>query len=262
MASAPSLPRHGAAEPSVDGQLLYAIGDVHGCYLLLRSLLAQIVADAGGRARGRRPIILLLGDLIDRGPHAAQVVEAANWLLRLPTFEVRLLMGNHERAMLDFIERPAESSEWLLFGGDATLRCYGIEPPAPEAGTRACLAARDALLQRMPATHLLTLQRALPMVTLGDYAFVHAGIRPGTPLSDQGEDDLLWIGSEFTASSERFEKRVVHGHSIVDEPEILTNRIGIDTGAYRTGRLTALRIDDREIGFLQTGNGNAPVIAA
>ncbi|WP_347271033.1 metallophosphoesterase [Rhizorhabdus histidinilytica] len=242
-----------AATAKIAGQLVYAIGDIHGSYLLLRDLLARIVADAAATARGRRPIIILLGDLIDRGPHSAQVVEAVTWLQRQHRFEVRLLMGNHERAMIGFIDHPAEAGEWLLFGGDATLRCYGVEPPGPGAPTDALIAARDALLQRMPAAHLLCLQQALPMLTLGDYVFVHAGVRPGRPLTEQEEVDVLWIGAEFTASTERFEKIVVHGHSIADEVQWPGNRIGIDTGAYRSGILTALRIEDDWLRLIQTG---------
>ncbi|WP_016746535.1 metallophosphoesterase [Rhizorhabdus wittichii] len=251
-----------AATAKIDGQLVYAIGDIHGSYLLLRDLLARIAADAAATARGRRPIIILLGDLIDRGPHSAQVVEAATWLQRHHGFETRLLMGNHERAMIAFIDHPAEAGEWLLFGGDATLRCYGVEPPALGAPVRALIAARDALLQRMPAAHLLCLQQALPMLTLGDYAFVHAGIRPGRPITEQEEEDVLWIGAEFTASTERFEKIVVHGHSITEEVQWPGNRIGIDTGAYRSGILTALRIEDDWLRLIQTGKEEAPRAAA
>jgi len=262
MASARPLPRPDTPQPSVDGELVYAIGDIHGCYPLLRDLLGSIAADIRERALGRRPVILLLGDLIDRGSHSAQVVETADWLQRRAPFDVFLLMGNHEKAMLAFIDNPLDAGEWLMFGGDATLRCYGVTPPSPDAGRSGMLAARDSLLQNMPASHLRTLQRAVPMVTLGDYAFVHAGIRPGKAIADQSEDDMFWIGAEFTASSERFAKRIVHGHSIVGEPEIRANRIGIDTGAYQSGTLTALRIDDRDIGLLQTGKDNAPVIVA
>ncbi|KQX18093.1 MULTISPECIES: metallophosphoesterase family protein [unclassified Sphingomonas] len=256
----PAPPRD-SVEAKVDGQLLYAIGDIHGCYQLLRELLSGIAADAEARWRGRRPIIVLLGDLIDRGPHSAHVVEAVTWLQRFHPFEVRLLMGNHERAMLEFVEHPADHGDWLMFGGDATLRCYGVEPPPPGAPARALIAARDALLPRMPASHLLCLQQALPMLVLGDYAFVHAGIRPGRPLARQEEEDLLWIGAEFTASTERFEKIIVHGHTIAAEPQLAGNRIGIDTGAYQSGTLTALRIEDGDVGLIQTGKKAADGVA-
>jgi serine/threonine protein phosphatase 1 len=253
-------PLDGPASAKVDGQLVYAIGDVHGCYMLLRELLARIAADAEATAQGRRPIIILLGDLIDRGPDSDKVVEAVSWLLRFHPFEVRLLMGNHERAMLSFIENPTDTADWLLFGGDATLLCYGVESPPPGASAAALTAARDALIQRMPATHLLCLQQALPMLTLGDYAFVHAGVRPDKPMTEQVEEDVLWIGAEFTASTQRFEKIIVHGHSITDDAQLAGNRIGIDTGAYRSGMLTALRIEDGGLGLIQTGKGGTRVI--
>ncbi|MES2497074.1 MAG: metallophosphoesterase family protein [Pseudomonadota bacterium] len=246
-----------SATANVDGQLVYVIGDIHGCYLLLREVLARIASDAKEGARGRRPIIILLGDLIDRGPHSAQVIETVTWLQRYHPFEVHLLMGNHERALLAFIDRPVDAGEWLLFGGDATLRSYGVAPPPPDATASAHIATRDALLRRMPASHLLCLQRALPMLTLGDYAFVHAGIRPGRPIGEQEEEDLLWIGAEFTASADRFEKIIVHGHTITEEAELPGNRIGIDTGAYRSGILTALRIEDGDLGLIQTGKDSA-----
>lgn len=260
-ATAHPLPSEANGSAKVDGQLVYAIGDVHGCYLLLRELLARIAADAEATAEGRRPIIILLGDLIDRGPHSAQVVESVAWLLRFHPFEVRLLMGNHERAMLTFIEQPENAAEWLSFGGDATLLSYGVEPPPPGAPVATLIAARDALLQRMPATHLHCLQQALPMLELGDYAFVHAGIRPGKAITEQEEADTLWIGAEFTASTERFGKIIVHGHSITDDADLAGNRIGIDTGAYRSGLLTALRIEDGGMQLLQTGQKEARVIA-
>lgn len=242
-----SLPRQG----EVEGQLVYAIGDVHGRYDLFRALLSKIVADAAASARGRRPIIIQLGDLIDRGPQSAQVVEAAAWLQRRGDIEFQQLMGNHERAMLDFLEQPGPH-DWLMFGGDATLRSYGVEPPEPGAPPARFVEARDAMLEHMPASHLHCLEHAETMLILGDYAFVHAGVRPGIPLAEQEDDTLLWIGGEFTASETSFEKIIVHGHTIEEAPRIRANRIGIDTGAYRSGVLTAVRIEDGDVRLLQT----------
>lgn len=244
----------GPSSAKVDGQLVYAIGDVHGCYGLFRALLTKIAADAAATARGRRPIIIQLGDLIDRGPQAAQVVEAATWLQRRDDLEFQQLIGNHERAMLDFMDHP-DADGWLMFGGDATLRSYGVESPTLDAPAAKFIGARDAMLQRMPASHLHCIEHAGSMVTIGDYAFVHAGVRPGVPLADQEEDALLWIGSEFTTSRVQFEKIVVHGHSIEDNATILPNRIGIDTGAYRSGLLTAVRIEDGDARLIQVEKG-------
>ncbi|KKC27766.1 metallophosphoesterase [Sphingomonas sp. SRS2] len=245
-------PRSASPAPHVDGQLAYAIGDVHGCYGLFRDLLAKIARDAAMTANGRRPIIIQLGDLIDRGPHSAQVVEAATWLQRRGDIEFQQLMGNHERAMLDFLEQP-DGEGWLMFGGGATMRSYGVEPPALDAPATTFIAARDAMLQRMPASHLRSIEHARSMVTLGDYAFVHAGIKPGVALAEQEEDALLWIGEEFTESRAPFEKIVVHGHTIENEARIRPNRIGIDTGAYMSGILTALRIEDGDMRLIQAG---------
>lgn len=251
-ARANAEPRVDPLVAKVDGQLVYAIGDIHGCYNLFRVLLAKIAADVAATGRGRRPIIVQLGDLIDRGPHSAQVVEASTWLQRRDDIEFQQLMGNHERAMLDFMDRP-DADGWLMFGGDATMRSYGVEPPALDAPAVKFTEARDAMLQRMPASHLHCIERAESMLTLGDYAFVHAGIRPGIALAEQDEDALLWIGSEFTASETRFEKVIVHGHTIEKEASVLHNRIGIDTGAYRSEVLTALRIEDGDVRLIQTG---------
>jgi serine/threonine protein phosphatase 1 len=246
-------PRRGAAADT-GGRLVYAIGDVHGCYDLLKDLLAQIAEDVAARTPDRRPVLVFCGDYIDRGPQPAQVLEALIWLQRADRFELHLLMGNHEQALLGFLENPASAPGWLRNGGDATLAGYGVEAPDPEAGEAAFVRARDALLARLPAAHLRLLQSLRLMVAVGDYVFVHAGVRPGVALADQNPDDLLWIREAFTRAPGPFEKVVVHGHSWTsDRPQVLGHRIGIDTGAYATGALTAVRLDGPEVAVLQTG---------
>lgn len=236
----------------VQGELVYAVGDIHGCYDLLKALLAAIAADYAATARGRRPILIFLGDYIDRGPHSAQVLEAMLWLQHRGEVDVHLLRGNHEQALLEFLDRPQDAALWLRFGGLETLTSYGVLPT--DEGEASLRHARDELLERMPAAHLRLLQDLELMVVLGDYAFVHAGIRPGAALKAQMENDLLWIRQGFLDAPGPFEKVIVHGHTWIDEhPQVLDHRVGIDTGAYATGVLSALRLEDEELSVLRAG---------
>jgi len=238
----------------VAGELVYAIGDVHGRYDLLTEVLASIVADALGRQGERTPILVTCGDYVDRGPASASVLTALDWIRRDGRLRLRALKGNHEAAFLSFLSDPRGGAAWLGFGGDATLLSYGVRPPADFQDAAELVRARDDLLGLMPAAHLRVLQELEMMVVLGDYAFVHAGIRPGVPLARQKAEDLLWIRGPFLDRTEPFEKRIVHGHSWMEAaPEIYDNRIGLDTGAYQTGVLTAVRIEDGEVALFQTG---------
>ncbi|WCT75241.1 metallophosphoesterase family protein [Sphingomonas naphthae] len=244
---------------TVDGKIVYAVGDIHGRYDLLRQMLGLIVEDYGTQARGRRLTLILCGDYIDRGPESADVLEALVWLTRRPEFHVRLLKGNHEQGLLDFLDRPEDGGPWLRYGGTRTLASYRIDPPAPDAKAAKLVKARDALLDRMPASHLHLLGALELSVTIGDYLFVHAGIRPGVALADQAEDDLLWIRDEFLEKDMRHDHFVIHGHSwIDDQPSIRPHRIGIDTGAYATGVLTAVRLEDGSATILRAAGTPDP----
>ena len=246
----------------VAGQLIYAIGDIHGCYEPLKTLMAQVVADAAARARGRRPILVFLGDYVDRGPRSAEVVEAMVWLSRRTDAELHLLKGNHEQALLGFIDEPRSGPAWLRYGGEETLLSYGVRPPAFEEGEAGLFRARDDLLARMPASHLRLLQSLKLMVEVGDYAFVHAGVRPGSGLADQAEEDLLWIRADFLDHQAAHEKVIVHGHTWLDErPQLHPHRIGVDTGCYATGVLSAVRLEDDGVAVLQAGR-DAEAVAA
>jgi len=254
--SAPTAdwPRFHKTSAKVAGELVYAIGDIHGRYDLLTEMLAMIVADALDRHNGRVPVLVTCGDYVDRGPDSARVLTALDWIRRDGRLRLRALKGNHEAAFLSFLSDPHDGSAWLSFGGDATLLSYGVRPPADFQDPIELVRARDDLLERMPAAHLRVLQELEMMVVLGDYAFVHAGIRPGVPLARQKSEDLLWIRGPFLDRTEPFEKRIVHGHSWIEAaPEIYDNRIGLDTGAYETGVLTAARIEDNEVMLFQTG---------
>lgn len=235
----------------VDGQLIYAVGDIHGCYDQLRRLLTQIASDAEASANGRTTTIIFLGDYVDRGPASRQVLDALCWLKRRRPFHLQFLKGNHEEVMLGYIATPVRAREWLRFGGSETLQSYGVTPPAPDDPPEAHLAARDDLLERLPVAHLRFLEDLELMVGVGDFAFVHAGIKPGVALSRQEEEDLLWIREEFIGSEESHGRIIVHGHTWdSDRPQVRPHRIGIDTGAYETGVLSALRIEDDHLSIL------------
>lgn len=243
----------------VSGQLVYAIGDIHGCYALLRALLDRIAADAQAHAAGRTPVLIFCGDYVDRGPDSARVLDALCWLRRHAPYEVHFLKGNHDQVLLDYLDDPWRARDWMRFGGVETLASYGVEPPPLEADAARHATARDDLLERLPVAHLRFLDQLDLMVELGDYVFVHAGIRPGRPLADQSADDLLWIREDFLGATQRHEKHVVHGHTWTgSEPELHANRIGIDTGAYETGVLTAVRLEDGTANFLSVGGEPAP----
>ena len=232
-----------------DGQRLYCIGDVHGRVDLLRELHAMVARDADA-FDGRRTVIYL-GDLIDRGLQSREVIDL---LLDEPLagFESVHLMGNHEQTLLDFLEYPQQAAGWLAWGGRETVLSYGVSLPpglrAPDPDE-----VREGLLERVPETHL-DFYRAMQLYhTSGDYLFVHAGIRPGIPIREQSDSDLLWIRNEFLASEDDHGHVVVHGHSISEKVDERHNRIGIDTGAFRTGVLTCLVLEGGERRLLQTG---------
>jgi serine/threonine protein phosphatase 1 len=247
--AAPKRPLDTARVP--DGVRVYAIGDVHGRNDLLQALLARIDADDAARGPADTKLIFL-GDLVDRGPDSAGVIETAMALRASGGGNVRFLMGNHEEVFLAAC-RKADAKTlrfFLRIGGDATLQSYPI--------TRAEYVAADvdALLGRLrslvPEVHLAFLESFENQIVIGDYAFVHAGIRPDVPLSEQKKSDLRWIREEFTGHRGDLEKVVVYGHTIYDEIEERGSRIGIDTGAYASGKLTALALEGGERWYLQT----------
>ena len=237
---------------STDGQLVYAVGDIHGRYDLLKSALAQIAADSARESFGRTAKLVLLGDYIDRGPDSAKVLQALVWLSRKGEFALHLLKGNHEQGLLHFLDQPELAEPWLSYGGAATLASYGVAPPSEGAAPEALVAARDALMDQMPASHLQLLGDLELMAVVGDYAFVHAGIRPDRPLADQTEAELLWIRGGFLDAEGPFERVIVHGHTWLNEtPQVMEHRLGLDTGAYFTGVLTVARLDGALVQLFQ-----------
>jgi serine/threonine protein phosphatase 1 len=221
-----------------DGIRIYAFGDIHGRSDLLKEMLTVIDADIA-RNPVSRPIEVFLGDYVDRGPDSAHTLDLL--LERSLYRETVFLKGNHEAFFLEVLRDPTKLEDWRQFGGLQTLMSYGIQPTlTPDAAEQANLIR--ALTEVMPGDHLKFLQDLKPSFVCGDYFFVHAGVRPGIPLNEQQENDLLWIRNEFLDSNENFGKYIVHGHTPVGEPDIRPNRINIDTGAYATGNLTLLTI--------------------
>ncbi|MCA6125500.1 serine/threonine protein phosphatase [Bradyrhizobium sp. WSM 1704] len=221
-----------------DGVRIYAIGDVHGRADLLQSLLTVIDADLR-RSRPRRAIHVFLGDYVDRGPDSRAVLELL--IHRMWTHETVCLKGNHEVFMLDVLKDPAKLNDWGKYGGLLTMASYGVTPTlTPTAEEQVELT--EKLKDSVPEEHLTFMENLPSSFTCGDFFFVHAGVRPGVPLDQQREQDLLWIRDEFLESNERFGKYIVHGHTPVKAPDIRPNRINIDTGAYATGNLTLLTI--------------------
>nr|MBA2636285.1 serine/threonine protein phosphatase [Sphingomonas sp.] len=197
-----------------------------------------------------RTSIVFLGDLIDRGPDSAGVVE----LLRgyRPAFaQTMFLMGNHEEVMLRVLDGDTGLlAKWMSFGGAECVQSYGVDPKALNRMPPAD--AIELLKTRVPASHREFLGGFADTISFGSYLFVHAGIRPGTSLADQAQSDLRWIRQPFLEDERDHGHVVVHGHTICEEVELFPNRIGIDTGAYRTGVLTALGIEGTHRWFLQT----------
>lgn len=236
------------------GTRVYAIGDIHGRADLLNRLLDDIARDAAEAPKPRRLVIISMGDLIDRGPESKGVIERL--LAGAPAdgplagAQVICLRGNHEDYLLQFLADFSMAPSWLRNGGLEAIRSY--VGPLPD-GTAADYPAMQRLLYRaMPPSHLRFLSR-MPMKHMeGDYLFVHAGIRPGVPLERQDVYDLMWIREPFLSHAEPLPKMVVHGHSQVARPEIHPHRIAIDTGAYRTDRLTCLVLEGPERRFLST----------
>ena len=233
-----------------DGVVVYAIGDIHGHYHLLETLLARIHADAESQDHDRR-ILVFIGDYVDRGPASRLVVERV--VAGFPLFETIALKGNHEQILLDFIADPERWATYRRLGGIETLMSYGVERDLLLDSNVVPATLRDSFLALLPQSHHDFLRSLSLSYDCGDYHFVHAGVRPGVPLDRQTDDDRLWIRDQFLTAGDVFGGRViVHGHTPTRNPENLGYRIGIDTGAYMTGRLTAARFSGTDLQFLHT----------
>lgn len=242
--------RQTAGQPTIPpGERVYAIGDIHGCADLLNAVIAMIEADDLARGPARTTVIFL-GDVVDRGPDSARVID------RLIAFseargDVRCLLGNHEEIFLGALEgEPKALRLFCRIGGRETVLSYGMDAAEYERLDYEELVERLATL--VPSRHRAFLTGFEDMIVIGDYAFVHAGVRPSTALDAQRRSDLRWIRDPFLDHRAPLEKMIVHGHTMNDDVAYGVHRIGIDTGAYATGRLTALGLEGGDTWLIQT----------
>jgi serine/threonine protein phosphatase 1 len=241
--------RQQSAPAGPDGYRAYVVGDIHGRLDLLEDLLAKIHAELQHRP-AEKTLLVFVGDLIDRGPASAHVLERLRTYKRTGIKTV-FLLGNHEEVLLRILAGDAGLiTKWRWFGGSECLQSYGIEP-----GRFAHLTDEESLAivrGAIPREHVEFLESFVDSCRFGDYVFVHAGIRPGVELEQQSQNDLRWIREPFLLDDRDHGFVVVHGHTISEEVELLPNRIGIDTGAYRSGILTALAIEGPDRWLLDT----------
>ena len=239
----------GARAPAAipDKMRVYAVGDIHGCVSLLDELHAKIADDAANFSDAKH--IVYLGDFTDRGTDSKGVVDRV--LRRVPTgFHPHYIRGNHDVTLLQFLEDAETYRVWRPFGGAETLMSYGVRPPLFDSEEQ-MEKARKAFEVALPAEHLAFFKALELKVTIGDYLFVHAGIRPGIPIEKQSEQDLLWIRDEFLYSGAWSGKVVVHGHTPLPAPVRTPNRVSVDTGAYATGILSCAVPEGTTCRFLQ-----------
>lgn len=231
------------------GERIYAIGDVHGACDTLIELLRLIDAHSAALPPVKRTRIILLGDLIDRGPASREVLEHVCRSTG-STRPLIALKGNHEDMLLRVLDREITVQRlWLSVGGDATLASFGLSPPEPEEHPWQ-LAHR---LREAMGDELIDFVRAMPVWTRsGDYLFVHAGIRPGVALRRQKPSEMMWIRDEFLDDTSDHGVTVVHGHSTTYAVDLQPYRIGIDTGAHLTGKLSAIYLEDAKREIIST----------
>ncbi|THF53620.1 metallophosphoesterase family protein [Allorhizobium terrae] len=244
---------HGASvrpRLAFDGQefsTIYAVGDVHGCYVELLEAECRILQDAS--LRDGRKLVVMLGDYVDRGPSSKRVIEHLMKPLP-PQFERVSLCGNHDDAFCDFIENPSLGRGWLDFGAAATLYSYGLDIDQALQKAGGFEGLRPQLSAAIPSSHYYWLKALPVMLTVGPIVFVHAGVKPGLVLDEQTDQDLMWIREPFLSRGPELPYTVVHGHTPTDAVSFGKNRIGVDTAAYASGHLSVVCI----------ANGQAQVI--
>lgn len=229
------------------GTRVYAIGDVHGRSDLLEAMHDRIAAELTARPV-ERSVVVHLGDYVDRGPRTHDVIERL-MAPTVPADQIVCLLGNHEDSLLQFLAGADDAEVFLRYGGLQTVASYGVDPEGPVVlGDPGRLAS--AFDAHLPSRHRHFLETLPHSFALGGYFFCHAGVRPGVPLSEQTPHDLIWIREPFLGSTADHGAVVVHGHTPVDAPESLPNRINVDTGAVFTGRLTAVVLEGDQRRFL------------
>jgi len=241
-----------SAAPSVpttpEGTVVWAVGDIHGRLDLLEPLVEAMTEDLADSTAARK-VVVFLGDYIDRGPESRGVLQHLAALSSNSGIEWRFLKGNHEAAMLAFLEDPSAGARWCEYGGDKALQSWGLRMPELAHRIEAWARVAADLRHRMTPAELAFLEALELSVTVGDYFFSHAGARPGVALDRQSSKDLMWIRQPFLDSTTAFERVIVHGHTPALAVHADQRRIGIDTKAYETGVLSAVRLerDDRRL---------------
>jgi len=231
------------------GQRLYVIGDIHGRLDLLQDLHRQIEVD--GLTFTGNKVLVYLGDYVDRGHDSKDVIDE---LLSHPlsAFEQVFLKGNHEDALLNFLGDYRVARDWFQFGGEATVFSYGVAIPPGMRSDDKLKRIQNDLQAQIPKGHLEFFSSLRTFFEIGDYFCVHAGVHPGRALHQQRDEDLMWIRGEFLHSRKDHGKTIIHGHSITDYPDEQVNRIGIDTGAYYSNRLTCVVLEGIDRRYLKT----------
>ena len=237
-------------------RLTYAVGDVHGCSKLVEALVEKILVDAMDHAErdgDEVPQLIFLGDLIDRGPDSKQVLDFISGIAEWPEVEPTIVAGNHEAMLLQFLADPLRYRRWMTYGGYETVQSYGLGHVGDISNDQAMQRVAQELSEAM-GDHVDLIRSAVTLVHDGNLAFVHAGADPDLPLAAQPENTLLWGCEAFERKRRNDGIWVVYGHTIVDRPIVRRGKIAIDTGAYVTGKLTALRIQGTDLRFLsETG---------
>jgi serine/threonine protein phosphatase 1 len=231
-----------------EGRIGYAVGDIHGRADLLQNVRSVLTNEAAAFHSGDKPILVFLGDYVDRGPGTREVVDLL--MNDFGAFETYFLRGNHEQGMLDSLTDPTKMRPWLQYGGMETLVSYGVRPPPLGASAAQLEAVGRALSDALPPEHRQFLERLAPYAEIGGYLFVHAGVDPEKTLEEQTEGDLLWIRDRFLSDERALSHVIVHGHTPTEEPVRTYRRIGLDTGAYATGRLSVARFEGRNVAFM------------
>ena len=242
----------GSSSRPQSNRLIYAVGDVHGRADLVEQLVEKILVDAlteSDRTGETRPPVVFLGDMIDRGPNTREVLDFLSGMRDWPELELVLLGGNHEAMLFDFLSDPMKNTNWLKYGGYETVLSYGLRPLGDLSDHKAMTALASDLDSAM-GEHLDFLQGCQPFFQDGNLAFVHAGAEPDLPMASQPLRTLLWGSDTFATKRRQDGLWIVHGHVIVETPKVRRGRIAIDTGAYATGRLTAMRIKGTDLRFL------------
>lgn len=235
-----------------EGSCVYTVGDIHGRLDLLKNIHEKIIKNSNKYTSHKKKVIYL-GDYIDRGKNSKGVIdELLINPLKKENFEITYLCGNHEFFMMKFIQNPYLADSWLYWGGEQTLKSYGVDVYNNEYSRIPLKLIQQNFIKKMPKDHAKFFNKLKLMEIVDDYVFVHAGLRPNVTLNKQNSNDLLNIREEFYKSNYIFEKTVVFGHTIFKKPFIGNGKIGIDTGAFSSNILTCLVLESNKFDFLST----------